>query len=969
LKIIFGIILFFSWSWLIAQTPLYRLHTMREGLSQMKISALHIDRRGYLWIGTRNGLNKFDGEKFTVFTETDGLLHNRIHGIEEDTSGNLVILTYNGISIFDGEKFSSYPKPFTSVVFDLAVDKNNAVWICERYAKPTLYVLRDGVYKTIVEKKGNLRFQFDKLKNIGFLIAGSNIFQIEKDTLRLVEKGAYFLLPSTGDLAGRPFFISDSFPNFQSRVIMYLDGSQLKPVATFDIKKLKPEIKDLQENKIWNSSRNKLDLPDLGSGRILFTHEFPLTNDVEKDAFNQFWIGSENGLGHTFSNAFLSLPVQELSNVWTVIEDNANNIWFGTYGNGLFFLPKDSTKVRLNQLGPSYHYFAGSAKDKDGRLYFGTDQGLEIREGSQLRMLWKNNTVFSVFYDAKCDRIVFGTLEGAVIFQQPDSLKFFGTKEGVHQNHYIQNIGQDSSGQYWLGSYTGVSKLNSESGAILNYTFGNGKLPCQGVYCSLLDSKGNFWLGGDDGLMYYNYALDSIIPVKSEVLKSMVKSIIDLDDHRILLGTKDGLYVLEVDQFLKSGRPDFKIYNASNGYLGIDPGFTGMYKDSNGFIWICSATSVDRLDKSKLVTVDQEMAVKITEINNRRLPFKLNQKIFHIPKGEANILIRFDGIGFSRPLITKYQYRINGGEWSAWQSENQLILKDIETGNYIFEVRAGPSDKLPELSKIDRIEFSIQLPFYRSKWFPTFAIGSIALLLVLSTIYFIRQRIEHKRYESQFEEAKYLRSQLLLAQLNPHFIFNVLSSIQHKVLFERKEEASRSIVSLSKLLRNFLNASYKGNSLKVGNTEYEILLSTEIELLRSFVEFEQAKNDLHFDYHFEIAADFNPDNHTLPPMLLQPFVENAIKHGLLLQKKRGNLWVKFSLQNGSLCCIIEDDGVGIEKSKELQKDSFQTHESLGSKIVLERIQLLNDLAYHIEIEIASRLPQGTIVQILIKDEE
>lgn len=954
---------------MIAQPPSYRLYTMRDGLSQMKISALHIDKRGYLWIGTRNGLNKFDGEKFTVYTESDGLLHNRIHGITEDTAGNLVILTYNGVCIFDGAKFTSYPKPFTSVVFDLAVDHNNSIWICERYANPALYVLRNGSYKTIVDKKGSLRFQFEQIKNQGYLIAENSIYQIVNDSMKFLDRRGYFIYPSSGDLENKPFAISDSISGIHNRSLVYFEDGQINPVGILDKQKLKPEINDLKKNSVWNSLRNMLDLPDLGDGRIVFTHEFPVTNDVEKDKYNQFWIGSENGLGHTYSNAFRSLPVGELSNAWTVVEDNENNIWFGTYGNGLFMLPAGSNKITLNQLGPSYHYFAGSAKDKDGRLYFGTDQGLEIREGKKMRMLWKNNTVFSMHYDSKADRIVFGALEGVFILRQPDSLKYFGIKEGMHENHYIQSIGQDKNGYFWLGSYTGVSKLNAESGAIENYTFGNGKLPCQGVYCSLLDSKGNFWLGGDDGLMFYNYEKDSIITVKSDVLRSMVKSMIDLDENRLLLATKDGLYAFETESFLKSGIPQFQIYNASNGYLGIDPGFTGMYKDSKGFIWICSSTSVDRLDPSKLITIDQQMLVNITSINEHRLPFDHNKDLIQIRNGESNVVIRFDGIGFTRPLITKYQYRLNGGKWSAWQLENEVILKDLETGNYSFELRAGPSDRLPEHSKTDHLGFSIHLPFYRSGWFPPTAIGLTALLLVLSAIYFIRQRIERKRYESQLEEAKYLRSQLLLAQLNPHFIFNVLASIQHKILFEKKEEASHSIVSLSKLLRNFLSASYKGNSLKAGNIEYEIPLSTEMELLRSFVEFEHTKNDRHFDYHFEVSPDLNTENHTLPPMLLQPFVENAIKHGLLLQKERGNLWVKFSLQNGSLYCVIEDDGVGIERSQELQKDAFQTHESLGSKIVRERIELLNELGYHIEIEIKSRQPKGTIVQIIIKDEE
>ncbi|NOT36389.1 MAG: histidine kinase [Saprospiraceae bacterium] len=935
----------------------------------MKISSLHIDRRGYLWIGTRNGLNKFDGEKFTVYTESDGLLHNRIHEIKEDTAGNLVILTYNGVCIFNGEKFTSYPKAFTSVVFDLAVDRNNSIWVCERYSNSALYELRNGKYYTVVEKKGSLVFQYDKPNDRCLLLSEGNIYEIRNNTLRIVNNAGYFIYVGNSDLESKALFMNDSFQDNRSLAYFKLMGDQMIPVATMDNININRGICDLQENMIWSSFRNKLYLPDLGSGRIIFQHEFSITHDVEIDAFNQFWIGSENGLAHTYSNAFYSVPVNQVSNVWTMLEDNENNIFFGTYGSGMFQMKSNSNKITSNKFSPYQNYFAGSAKDKDGRLYFATANGLEIHDGKQVRMLLKNKTVFSIYYDSKYDRIILGVTDGVYILKQPDSLKYFGIKEGIHENHYIQNIGCDKNGDFWLGSYTGVSKLNIETGVINNYTFKNSKLPCQGVYCSLLDSKSNFWLGGDNGLMYYDYNMDSILPVKSDVLHSMVKSMIELDNNKLLLATKDGLYILDTDQFLKSGIPSFQSYNASNGYLGIDPGFTGMYKDSKGFIWICSSTTVDRLDPSKLTNIDQQLGVKITHVNDQGLSFEYDKSILKILNGVANVVIRFDGIGFTRPLITKYQYRLNNGEWSEWQEESQVILKDLNSGTYKFEVRAGPTDKLPEHSKIDFMNFSVHLPFYRAAWFPPVTIGLTVFLLALSAIYFIRQRIERKRYESQLEEAKYLRSQLLLAQLNPHFIFNVLASIQHKVIFEKKEEASRNIVALSRLLRNFLTASYKGNNLTAGHTEYEIPLSTEIELLRAFVEFEHNKNDSHFEYYFEISPELNPDNHSLPPMLLQPFVENSIKHGLLLQKESGNLWVKFSLFKGSLSCVIEDDGIGIEKAQELQKNAFHTHESLGSKIIRERIELLNELGYNISIETKARIPKGTIVQIIIKEEE
>lgn len=330
-------------------------------------------------------------------------------------------------------------------------------------------------------------------------------------------------------------------------------------------------------------------------------------------------------------------------------------------------------------------------------------------------------------------------------------------------------------------------------------------------------------------------------------------------------------------------------------------------------------------------------------------------------------MITYEGLGFIRPLATKYSYRLNKGAWSLWSASTEAVLNDLQSGTYIFEVRAGPTDSYMNNHKIDRIQFLIRLPFYKSNWFPPAAIGLSSLLLLFSTIYFIRQRIAEKKFKAQLEEGKYLKSQLLLSQLNPHFIFNVLANIQNKIIFDKKEEASKGIVNLSKLLRNFLNASYKGSTSATSGIENEIPLTTEIELLNSYIEFEQDKNDNHFDFYIEYSKQFFPENHSIPPLLLQPFVENAIKHGLLLQEKRGNLWIRFSEDNGNLNCIIEDDGVGITKAQELQKDAFQTHQSLGSKIVRERVLLLNELGYNIEISITDRAPQGTIITIKFRE--
>lgn len=951
-----------------AQTPSHRIFTMREGLSQMKITALHYDSRGYLWIGTRNGLNKFDGENFTVYTEADGLAHNRIHGIHEDTSGNLVVLTYNGLSIFDGEKFENYLKPFTSVWFNLAVDKDNTIWICERYTNSALYAFRNKTYEKIIDGKGGMHFQYNKKTNQKWLLFDNTIHSLENDKLFVLDKGGYFTYPTSGDVGCHPFFVKSSKDSDKGQLLYYVKERGLDLVAFNEEINAKPRIQDIQKNTIWNSVRGQLDLPDNGNGRILFDHEFPITNDVVKDSYKQYWIGSENGLGQVYNNTFTSIPLQTISNVWSIVEDKDKSLFFATYGNGLYEMPKGSKEIHKSKRGKALYYFAASARDKEGTVYLGTNLGLEAINHNTSEFIWKENTVFAMHYDSVNHKIVFGSVEGVGILDiNSKKIKYFGPKEGIHENHYIQSVGQDKHGLYWVGSYTGVSKLNGKNGSVKNYTLKNGKLPCQGVYCTHTDQDGNLWLGGDNGLMLYYEAKDSIGLIKSSVLNSMVKAIISFDDDRILLATKDGLYIFEKGKFLQSGNIEYKILNVSNGYLGLDPGFNGLFKDSHGAIWIGSSTSLDKLNPKNILPTRHHLMAWITHVYGRPLPFKHKNSVINLPEGEANLVIKFEALAFARPLVTTYSYRLNKGPWSAWSASAEAVLNDLQSGTYIFEVRAGPSDTDNDDQEIDRILFKVRLPFYESYWFPPLAIGMSFLLLILSTSYFIRQRIAEKKYKAQLEEGKYLKSQLLLSQLNPHFIFNVLANIQNKILFDKKEDASKGIVNLSKLLRNFLNASYRGSNVPTSGIENEISLATEIELLKSYIEFEQDKNDHHFEFYIEYPRYFLPENYSIPPLLLQPFVENAIKHGLLLQEKRGNLWITFSEVQGNLTCIIEDDGVGIAKSMDLQKDAFRTHQSLGSAIVRERVFLLNELGYNIEIFMTDRQPQGTIITINFKE--
>ncbi len=201
-------------------------------------------------------------------------------------------------------------------------------------------------------------------------------------------------------------------------------------------------------------------------------------------------------------------------------------------------------------------------------------------------------------------------------------------------------------------------------------------------------------------------------------------------------------------------------------------------------------------------------------------------------------------------------------------------------------------------------------------------------------------------------------------------MFNVLVPLQNLILKNQPDEAARLLVQFSQLVRGFLNASAVGNNMSraVSLAEREISLAEEIALLKQYVNFEQLlyrdKITVHFDSD-SLDGKINPETVTLPPLLIQPFVENAIKHGLVHKNGPGNLWIRFIGVDETLICTIEDDGIGREKMQQIHQTSRRAYKSLGSDLVQERVDMLNQLGYTIHIRTDDRQAGGTVVTITI----
>ena len=211
-----------------------------------------------------------------------------------------------------------------------------------------------------------------------------------------------------------------------------------------------------------------------------------------------------------------------------------------------------------------------------------------------------------------------------------------------------------------------------------------------------------------------------------------------------------------------------------------------------------------------------------------------------------------------------------------------------------------------------------------------------------------------------------LQIQTTQAQLNPHFIFNVLVTLQSQINENQSHEASENIVKLSHLIRSFLSATVFDNRTVSSIIKLEIILEKEISLLRSYIEFEKIQRD-NFDFEIIEIPPVDASNYKIQPMLLQPFVENSIKHGFNELKERGKLTIVFSEIDDYLVCEIEDNGIGRKQSKLLQQTSIAKYKSLGTELVFNRIEVLKRIGYLIDIKIIDK-PKGTKITISIRFE-
>ena len=250
-------------------------------------------------------------------------------------------------------------------------------------------------------------------------------------------------------------------------------------------------------------------------------------------------------------------------------------------------------------------------------------------------------------------------------------------------------------------------------------------------------------------------------------------------------------------------------------------------------------------------------------------------------------------------------------------------------------------------------------PWWRTNWFYATLISFIGFLtwfIVNTRIKNIKEKVE--RENTFIQKLAEMELRVLQSQINPHFISNALTAIQHFILNQEGDVASDYLSKFTHLMRLFLDASY----------EKYVLLEKELDLLTRYIELEQ----LRFPDKFDLIMDLEEDLDTtieLPTLLLQPYVENAINHGLLYKKTKGYLKIKITQMEEALICVVEDNGIGRERAKALKTGSFKSYKSRGIKLLTEQAKILEEMGMPIKVTIEDTFLEeedcGTTVTVIL----
>jgi two-component sensor histidine kinase len=890
-----------------AQEYNYIHYDVKDGLAGSTVYDLCQDKDGFIWFATEAGISRFDGSHFKNFTTTDGLPETEILKLFADSKGRIWMAPFknNICYYYNGKIYNQENDPLL---------KNITV---------------STIISTILESRDHyIGFQSDNELHI---ISADTVIKVSRDQF---EGNRFFVRPSP---LGKGFQLNYN----DSCFIVSVNSMTSVPCSAVGGKLLHiPALHNI---------RSKLKIT---------TEDF--TPAIDNVFFTNTWDGSwmvDTTTFERYEDHFLK--GKQISHS---LVDKEKNIWFATLGEGVYKLASREFKTFYFAKNITAEIF--SLEKVNDKIYAGTGFGrIYVWNGKQLDTLNLNKEFEKSLNYNSTNRVTsLKRLQDGTLVLGSDGLLIRKTAAGKTCNPWIyavKSVDEMENGQLLVGMARRTMLVDPQSlvvkdtiwsyrtTSVCNYDNEYYIGTVNGLYIVSKDKRARFmgdsfpplrqrisyFCKSPDGLLWIATYGAGIICMRNgkvinhittrEGISSDICRTLFVNNNHLWVGTDKGLNKVNISQ---TPYP-VTTYSTSDGLPSNI--INALYVDGNT-IYVGSPAGLTFFDETRVTNYSKcNLRILDISVGNRSQPLQESYR-FHYK--ENSLKISFAGISFKSGGNVSYRYRLKGLS-DEWDSTGQHMLEypSIPPGNYELELIAV--NKKGIISNPVKISFIVEAPFWQTLPFQVLVIAvAILITWILVAWRFSILRKEEQERSSVQQKLNELEQMALRAQMNPHFIFNCLNSIQNFIITSDLEATNWYLSEFAHLIRQTLDNSEKST----------ISITNEIKYLKRYLEMERMRFGHSFDYIIEVDAEIDNDMVSIPTMILQPYIENSIRHGIRYKENGGGrINIKFQKTAEGFVCIIQDNGIGRKKANEYKSRVRVEYQSKGMSLTAERINILN----------------------------
>lgn len=923
--------------------PIYRNYTVNDGLAGNETFHVLQDSKGYIWIATSTGVTLFDGYNFRNFDVQSGLVDNIVFELYEDYKGRIWFIPFSGaLCYYENGKIRPYPynnkirqnMPTRSrgpIKMSFYIDTLDNVYLSVK-GYGVMHISPEGIFKKLDGLNSKTQVVLNEFPNNKIVI--SNTENPIKKELVINSKQNVTRHPFKDTTNGTSTIYLYAIKTNDSTIYSSIEGSLL----CFVNNKLKWED-DSFKAIIWLSSND----------------EYLIASDFDGGLY---LLPIENQKGHTFSKILSQFQVT------SVLKDTEGSYWISTLDNGVLYVPNIHIRNITTKNGLSDNRIR-AVYEKNGDLYLGYQMGWveKISKGKvqKIKMVKTegNASLVRYFYGDDSSGKIWVCSFGHLGYLLNDKYYVINSEKTLYPRKIIKGKGGN---YFWVSTAYGIVKIQDDKVVYDSRNDGFSAL----VLGIEEDNNGNVWFLTSSGLWKYSNRLFQYLGDEDPLLafpgfslyfdpkeenlwigtngagivilnKNGKTSQITKDDglisntiytlfsrnNKIWVGSRQGLSIVELR------KNKFSIQNLTTKEGLISNDISSLYvNDSNAYIGTSSGLSVVKINSIKPNSTKPR--IYITSIQVQDSTYAWSPEGLRISWDTRFVMFSFVGLAYKSDGKVQYRYRLLGLD-STWvyTSSTQCLYSVFKPGYYTFEVEAQNSDGL--WSDPATLKLSVSPPLWQRFWF----LFLLAILLsgLLYLIYYIRMN-ELKKRNALINNINLYKQQSLRQQMNPHFIFNTLNSIQYYILEKDNISSHKYLTKFARLMRFTLDNSLYST----------IPLRDELESLRLYLELEALRLQDKFTFNIDYQNNEAVLDIKIPTLMIQPFVENAIWHGIMLKPdKSGHVQINLHEMETSVLCTIEDNGIGREQARKIQETTNKAHRSRGFQITQQRIDLLNSM--------------------------